>query len=251
MTVLQSQQPPLHLTTQSHILRVLKMALTYGVRRGWLPRNPMAGERFTRTTPVKAARALTEVQVQQVLAAVAGTWVEGPTRLALYTGMRRGEVCALRWQDVDLRHRVIQVRASVDRLELKGPKGGRERAVPVDRKTAEWLRRLSQRSPSDWVFPAEDGTQLYPDSLTNAFSRITKRHFHDLRHTHASWLLRDGVSLVEVSVSTETQLNVRSTTLRKTRSRSRGNSLSGATPSASCEAIMGDSSPPESDSRLS
>ena len=48
VTVLQSQQPPLHLTTQSHILRVLKMALTYGVRRGWLPRNPMAGERFTR-----------------------------------------------------------------------------------------------------------------------------------------------------------------------------------------------------------
>jgi integrase len=183
---------------RANILRVLTMALNHGVRQEWLRRNVMQGERFVRKLPEREVRALTEAEAKDVLAKVAGTWLDAPVRLALHTGLRLAEVCALQWDDVDLERREITVRHAITQgSTMKAPKNGKTRHVPIDRPTVALLRALPRGT---WVFTGQRAEgNVRPSSLSHAFSVATGRKFHDLRHTHASWLLRAGTDLMEVS----------------------------------------------------
>ncbi|HST24420.1 MAG TPA: site-specific integrase [Gaiellaceae bacterium] len=138
-------------------------------------------------------------------------------RLAVMTGMRRGELLGLRWQDVDLDQERISISQTVvtvgQEVQISTPKtrSGR-RVVALDAVTVEALRahRLRQleerlafglgRSPEDGlVFCREDGSPLSPNGVTLTFKRLVKSsgvrriRFHDLRHTWASLALAVGV----------------------------------------------------------
>ena len=129
----------------------------------------------------------------------------------LLTGLRRSEILALRWQDVDLEQASISVVQSLSqleagRLEAGPPKSGQARAVPLPDPAAQLIHGVLERAggreavrPGDPVFCAPGGGPLLPDTVTQAFGRLVRRagfpglRFHDLRHTHASLLLREGV----------------------------------------------------------
>jgi integrase len=140
--------------------------------------------------------------------AVKGTMLYLPVLLATTGGLRRGEICALRWQDVDFETKRIYVRHSLQRvegkgLELKTTKNEKGRSVVLPATVMnilkhEYLTRYegdNKDHGSDFVCAWEDGRPLAPDYITHEFEKLTKKlglniTFHGLRHSHDTLLFR-------------------------------------------------------------
>ena len=132
--------------------------------------------------------------------------------------MRRGEVVGLKWSDLDIARSRLSISRSLQNVGGKPVEFGvktrtSRRTVELDRHTLDllvrWRRQLHRdRLPhgsDDWMFCNSSGRFLNPESITQLFDRIVGRsglpriRFHDLRHTHASLLVADGVAIKVVS----------------------------------------------------
>lgn len=202
--------------TVTHHHRVLREALEQAVRWQILPRNPADSVQPPRPVD-REMQTLTAPQVDALLRAAEGTRFQLPILLAVGTGMRRGEVLALRWQDVDLVAGALAVRRSMERtkagLGFKAPKTGKgTRTITLPAVVVQALRRhLGEQArerellgpdyaDGDLVCARPDGLPISPDNLSRDFTTLLKRHgmpairFHDLRHTHATLLLQGGIN---------------------------------------------------------
>lgn len=119
---------------------------------------------------------------------------------AVLTGMRLGELISLRWEQVDLDKKVIQVENS----ESFTTKNRKNRSIPMHPDVCRLLVDRQTKSSGENVFH-EDGKQLNRLKVSRDFKRFVRKaglgeelHFHSLRHTFASWLVEQGVSLYEV-----------------------------------------------------
>jgi integrase len=138
--------------------------------------------------------------------------------LAAHTGMRRGEVVGLKWSDLDSAHSRLSISRSLQNVGGKPVEFGvktrtSRRTVELDHHTRDvlisWRHRLRRdllpHGPDDWMFCNTAGRFLNPESITQLFDRIVQRsdvpriRFHDLRHTHASLLVADGIAIKIVS----------------------------------------------------
>ena len=113
--------------------------------------------------------------------------------LALNTGMRRGELFNLKWDDVNFAGRILTVVGET-------AKSGKTRHIPMNEEVFSVLRALyEQRKESELVFPGADGGRL--DNISTSWenliksAKIKKFRFHDLRHDFASKLVMAGVDL--------------------------------------------------------
>jgi integrase len=210
-------------TTVHHLHAVLHKALHNAVRLGLVQRNVADLVDRPRQRHVEIAY-LSPEQAQRLLATAVGDRLEALYVLALTTGMREGELLALRWQDVNLAAATLQVRATLQclggRLELAEPKSARSRrrialsAVAVTALQHHWERQQAERqllgpvwdTASDLVFPNSIGKPINPSNLVcREFHPLLKKaglprmRFHDLRHTAASLLLNRGVNIKVVS----------------------------------------------------
>jgi len=142
-------------------------------------------------------------------------------RLAGHAGLRRGELCGLRWTDVDLARRMLVVRRQIvevgSGLLVGKPKthSGEDRIVDLDIGTVRMPRHLRARQrdqdatadgpPSGYVFTGPHRQPWHPTTLTHRFRRLTsltqvrRCRLHDLRHLSASLQLAAGVDLAIVS----------------------------------------------------
>jgi integrase len=159
---------------------------------------------------------LTVEQSTHLLQAIKHTTTYWPVLIALATGMRRGEILALRWKNVDLDHGVVRVVGSLEQtrkggLRFKATKTEKARAVTLPKFAVEELRRWKREQaeglfalgvrqrPDTLVCARQDGDPKQPESLTHEFTYLVGRadiprvRFHDLRHTHATQLLASGV----------------------------------------------------------
>ena len=118
---------------------------------------------------------------------------------AAFTGLRRGELLALRWRDVDFAGQVVRVRASYADGHLTTPKSGKVRSVPMAPEVAKSLARLARRDAwtgdDDLVFPGAAGYFLDGRALSRRYVAAVRRaglralRFHDLRHTFGTRMI--------------------------------------------------------------
>ena len=114
--------------------------------------------------------------------------------MALNTGMRRGEIFGLTWERVDLKNRIIL---------LDKTKNGERREIPINETLYKTLSGIIRRLDCKYVFynpktlkPFDNTKRSWQTALKKSY--ILDFHFHDLRHTFASWLVMKGIDLATV-----------------------------------------------------
>ncbi|HEY7829160.1 MAG TPA: tyrosine-type recombinase/integrase [Solirubrobacteraceae bacterium] len=170
-------------------------------RKVWkLPQNPVADiERVT--APQRTDIEFYSPEEVHALVRAAHDKQDGALFLtAAMTGLRMGELLALRWRDVDFSAQTVRVTASYTVGKLGTPKSGLGRAVPLVQEVAEALARLGNRErwtgPDDVVFVGQTGEYLDGSALRRRFKRardaagLRPLRFHDLRHTFGSVAIR-------------------------------------------------------------
>jgi integrase len=192
-------------------LGLLHAIFGHGLKRDWCTHNPVSLVDKPRVPRTADIRFLTLDEVEAILNATPDTELGRNDRLiflaAVTTGMRRGEVVALRWKDVDWNARVIRVRQNFTRGEFGTPKSRRSsRAVPLANRLAEELQRHFTQTPYngdlDLVFahPAT-GSVVDPSKLRKRFQATARSagvrpvRFHDLRHTFGTQMAAAGAPL--------------------------------------------------------
>ena len=131
--------------------------------------------------------------------------------LELATGLRRGELLGLKWEDIDLEHGDLRVRRQIARIngrvvEVPLKTKNAYRTLPLAENTVSILKEQKKKvGSSPWVFPSATGGPISPDSVLHMLHRVLKRaglprvRFHDLRHTFATLALQNGVDVKTVS----------------------------------------------------
>lgn len=208
--------------TLLHMHSVLNLALKCGVRWQVLARNPMEGVTRPKATSTEM-KCLSSQDASHLLELAKTTPHYTLLCVALGTGMRRGEILALRWSDFDLDTKAVFVRRSLEQtrggsLRFKEPKtrrGKRRVDLPASlvgilrrHKATQARQRLllgSEYHDDDLVFSKASGSPIPPDNITGFFRVFAANsghqglRFHDLRHAHATILLQQNVAAKVVS----------------------------------------------------
>jgi len=189
--------------------------MTHAVQMRLLLVNPVSAVTPPRPRH-REMKVLDEAGIARLLAAVEETPIRIPVLLALACGMRRGEVLGLRWSDIDFAAGSLAVRQTLQEAEgarifkePKTPKSRRVIALPAialdalrhhKAQQAETKLLLGGRyADHDLICTQADGSPWWSSGFDRAFRRARKQalindvRFHDLRHTHATMLLREGV----------------------------------------------------------
>jgi integrase len=208
--------------TVGHVHRLLHRVFGHAVKWSVIGANPISA-----AEPPRVQRTEIEIlapdEIKAVLDALRGRPLYLIAVIALGTGMRRGEIAALRWADLDLDACRVRVERSLEQtnagLSFKPPKtkaGHRAVSVPpsiVAELRDHWRQQqehrlalgLGKARADDLVFARLDGSAWPPDSLTADWARtlrmlkLPKVTLHALRHTHVSQLIAAGLDVVTVS----------------------------------------------------
>lgn len=208
--------------TVHNIHVMLNKALGDAARKGSVARNVVA----LADAPSISARKRAEVKAWEVdqlvrfLDAIALNRMAPAFYFAANTGMRRGEVLGVRWRDLDLEAGRVSVRQALVSVAYETSisdvkTGTSRRTIDIDSDVVQALRdwykvRTEERdgiepTPDDLVFVKADGTSMHPDIFSQLFDRTVAKLdvpailLHDLRHTHATLLLKSGVHVKVVS----------------------------------------------------
>lgn len=210
--------------TVRYVHAIIRAALRDAVNDDLLPINPADKAK----PPTTKQAAPPEMQVWD--ATQLKTFLDRPDDLRpawlllAMTGMRRGEALALRWADIDFAARTLSVRRSVtlikdhgclQRLHVGPPKSGKSRVIDLDHDTLAVLKSyrvaraeigLQLAGDGGVVFGTVEGDLRNPEHFSREWNRRLERHddlpkirLHDLRHTHATLLLKAGTPIKVVS----------------------------------------------------
>jgi integrase len=206
--------------TVTYIHSVLKSALEHAVREDDLPRN-VARNVKTPTPRPRRFKPFTANEARQFLHAASDDRLHALYELALRTGLRKGELLGLHWDDLDLNTGTAAIHRSLQRtrtggltvLHTKTRASERRIVLPTECIDSLKIHREQQEerraagtgwSDNGLVFTTPTGSPLEPANLTRSFSRLLNRarlrriRFHDLRHSTATLLLEQGVDLVVI-----------------------------------------------------
>lgn len=205
--------------TARYAKMILGEALDYAVAKKWLVENVARAKHLKRKAkPPRPIAPLSPAQARALLDAASGHRLEALYRVALSLGLRRGEVLALRWQDVDLDTGTLAITGTLQRvagqLQRGKPKTKSSAAVlPLPRSLALVLRRhqaaqqiererlseIGAWTETGYIFCSNVGTPLEPRNLVRHFKTLLVRaglpettRFHDLRHSCATLLIAQG-----------------------------------------------------------
>ena len=198
--------------TYNNINAAMKKALVLRM----IPYNPCEGVVLPKLKRYKA-KVYNINMIHQVLGVAEGTDMYLPILLCTTAGLRRGELLALRWEDIDFQNNILKVRNNLVRGEkdyiIKEPKSESGiRDIHIGSEVVSYLKKERAKYVTDmmnygigfrnygFVIRQYDGSPLKPDSMSRKWRRFLGTNnlppirFHDLRHSHATALIQAGVS---------------------------------------------------------
>jgi len=209
--------------TVLEIHQILRRSLDDAMRRGMIVANPAKVAHAPRRRPLgsSVAKAWNAHQLRAFLDHSTDHRLHAALWLSANTGVRRGELAGHHWGDIDLDERRISVNRSLvsvgyDLHESRGKTRTSRRCIDLDSTTVQvsrdWRDQRAAEQPGlqainrdAYVFAQPDGSLTHPHLISDAFKRLVKRsglpriRLHDLRHTHATLLLKAGVPIKVVS----------------------------------------------------
>lgn len=189
--------------------KIMSLSLRYAQQKGYIYYNPIAGITLTKHSRARIKPFL-ESEIPLLLSQKCPQWVTDSIVIAFYSGMRQGEIFALKWADVNLDVGYIMVQDAISkassRTEIRSPKTPTGvRRVDTGIILKEYLRAMERRTRkanNPYVFPAPEMGK-YPYRVPWNAAKIVKdmcvkagiepRDFRALRHSHATVLLSHGV----------------------------------------------------------
>lgn len=195
------------------VFRILRSMLAEAVERGALDKTPYRGIRLPKGS-TKPPRVLTTAEQSKLEQAIRGTG-DMEYLLCLYTGLRVGEVCALRWEDVDFENGLIHVQRTAQRtgggkeptaLTVGTPKSeSSRREIPLPMFLADMLKELAGGVTQGYIFEGRDGGMRDVRTFQKKLKRICDGlglkdvHMHTLRHSFSTRCLEHGVGVEVLS----------------------------------------------------
>ena len=212
-------------STVQHYHANLHKALKYAVKHDLIASNPM--EKVERPKSQKFVGSFYSVaELERLFQAVKGDPVEFPVLMAAFYGLRRSEIMGLRWQAIDFVGNTIMIDHTVVQFRSKGKtkviqkdrtkNASSCRSLPLVPQYRELLLRMKERQEqcrklcgncyieSDYIYVNDLGEPYQPNFVSQHFRALLEKNqlrvirFHDLRHTCASLLLKNGVSMKEI-----------------------------------------------------
>ncbi|NBI67306.1 site-specific integrase [Pseudoflavonifractor sp. 60] len=212
-------------STVQHYHANLHKALKYAVKHNLIDSNPM--EKVERPKSQKFVGSFYSVtELEQLFQVAKGDTVEFPILMAAFYGLRRSEIMGLRWQAIDFVGNTIMIDHTVVQFRSKGKTRVVQkdrtknvsscRSLPLVPQYRELLLRMKERQEqcrklcgncyieSDYIYVNDLGAPYQPNFVSQHFRTLLEKNrlrvirFHDLRHTCASLLLKNGVSMKEI-----------------------------------------------------
>lgn len=206
---------PLAARTVRYTHTVIRKSLKDAARWGMVPRNVADLADPPKATKTRKWTTWSPGEIRCFLEHAEGDRLAPLWELAVNTGMRRGELLGLRWEDIDLEKGTVAIRRALVvvgyEVVISQTKTDRARVIALDPGMVailkEWRRiQLEERMAwgpayrdSGYLFTKEDGSELHPDRVSKLFDRLVassdlpRIRFHDLRHTWATTALAAGV----------------------------------------------------------
>lgn len=185
--------------TVNRELQALRAALTTAVRWKHISSNPFSRMQQV-ALPERTPSYFSKADMKTLMSAIQEPWLKEVILFGVLTGMRRGEILNLRWQDIDLTRKTILIQTS----PTFRTKQGKRRVIPLNDLLIGLLRARATHSQSDYVFTLKNA-RIRDDFATKRLKNYIRDcglderlHFHSLRHTFASWLVQNSVSIYEV-----------------------------------------------------
>ena len=212
-------------STVQHFHANLHKAIKYAVKHDLITANPM--DKVERPKSQKFVGSFYSItELEQLFQAVKGDPLEFPVLMAAFYGLRRSEIMGLRWQSIDfdgnlimINHTVVQFRSNgtMKVIQKDRTKNASScRSLPLVPQYRELLLRMRERqdqcrklcgssyTENDYIYVNDLGVPYTPNYVTQHFKLLLKNNhlreirFHDLRHTCASLLLKNGVSMKDI-----------------------------------------------------
>jgi site-specific recombinase XerD len=180
-------------------LRTLRAAFYTAVRWRLLAENPLKRVPLLHT-PEQQPAYLTKGEFQKLLSVIPESWFREFLVIAVSTGLRRAELINLTWENIDFERRLIHVQSGASFRT----KGGKRRSIPMSESVFQLLCQKVHERVGEYVFTFS-GKKVEENLVTHKFkdyarsARLSEKlHLHCTRHTFATWLVQEGVSIYEV-----------------------------------------------------